>query len=65
MVVHPPTIPIQINLKGDGDRLGVVESSGNVIKPDRVLMVLAEDVLIRNPGAAIIYDVKSTKLLAS
>ncbi len=54
-----------IAFDGDGDRLGVVDSSGNVIKPDRVLMVLAEDVLIRNPGADIIYDVKSTKLLAS
>ena len=54
-----------IAFDGDGDRLGVVDSSGKIILPDRVLMVLAEDVLIRNPGADIIYDVKSTKLLAS
>ncbi|MEJ2214257.1 MAG: phosphomannomutase/phosphoglucomutase, partial [Gammaproteobacteria bacterium] len=54
-----------IAFDGDGDRLGVVDSGGNIILPDRVLMVLAEDVLIRNPGADIIYDVKSTKLLAS
>ncbi len=54
-----------IAFDGDGDRLGVVDSSGNIIKPDRVLMVLAGDVLLRNPGADVIYDVKSTKMLAS
>jgi len=54
-----------IAFDGDGDRLGIVDSSGNIIKPDRVLMILAGDVLLRNPGADVLYDVKSTKLLAS
>lgn len=45
---------------GDGDRLGVVTASGEVIYPDRLLMLFATDVLDRNPGAAIIYDVKCT-----
>ncbi|MEO8804221.1 MAG: phosphomannomutase/phosphoglucomutase [Rudaea sp.] len=45
---------------GDGDRLGVVTASGEIIYPDRVLMLFAQDVLTRNPGAAIIYDVKCT-----
>jgi len=54
-----------IAFDGDGDRLGVVDSSGNIIKSDRVLMILAGDVLLRNPGADVLYDVKSTKLLAS
>jgi phosphomannomutase/phosphoglucomutase len=49
---------------GDGDRLGVVTKDGEVIFPDRQLMLLAKDVLSRNPGAEIIYDVKSTRLLA-
>jgi phosphomannomutase/phosphoglucomutase len=49
---------------GDGDRLGVVTKDGEVIFPDRQLMLLAKDVLSRNPGAQIIYDVKSTRLLA-
>ena len=49
---------------GDGDRLGVVTKDGEVIFPDRQLMLLAKDVLARNPGAEIIYDVKSTRLLA-
>jgi len=45
---------------GDGDRLGVVTPSGEVIFPDRLLMLFARDVLTRNPGATIIYDVKCT-----
>jgi phosphomannomutase/phosphoglucomutase len=49
---------------GDGDRLGVVTHDGEVIFPDRQLMLFAADVLARNPGAEIIYDVKSTRLLA-
>lgn len=49
---------------GDGDRLGVVTRQGEVIFPDRLLMLFARDVLIRNPGATIIYDVKCTGHLA-
>ena len=49
---------------GDGDRLGLVAKDGEVIFPDRQLMLFAKDVLSRNPGAQIIYDVKSTRLLA-
>jgi len=49
---------------GDGDRLGVVTRAGQIIYPDRQLMLYAADVLSRNPGATIIYDVKSTRNLA-
>jgi phosphomannomutase / phosphoglucomutase len=49
---------------GDGDRLGVVTRGGDIIYPDRQLMLFAADVLARNPGAQIIYDVKCTRLLA-
>jgi len=45
---------------GDGDRLGVVTSAGHSIFPDRLLMLLAADVLTRVPGAMIVYDVKCT-----
>ena len=48
---------------GDGDRLGVVTKDGNIIYPDRQLMLYAKDVLSRNPGATIIYDVKCTRRL--
>jgi phosphomannomutase / phosphoglucomutase len=50
---------------GDGDRLGVVTKAGNIIYPDRQLMLFAADVLKRNPGAEIIFDVKSTRNLFS
>jgi len=50
---------------GDGDRLGVVTKLGHIIYPDRQLMLFADDVLKRNPGAEIIYDVKCTRRLAS
>lgn len=49
---------------GDADRLGVVTKDGRIILPDRQLMLYAKDVLSRNPGAEIIYDVKCTRLLA-
>lgn len=49
---------------GDGDRLGVVDSEGNVIWPDRQMMLYAADVLSRQAGADIIFDVKCTKNLA-
>jgi len=48
---------------GDGDRLGVVSRSGEIIHPDRVLMLFARDVLSRQPGATVIYDVKCTSHL--
>ncbi len=48
---------------GDGDRLGVVTTAGHVIYPDRQLMLFAADVLTRQPGATVIYDVKSTRHL--
>ncbi|RQS26906.1 phosphomannomutase/phosphoglucomutase, partial [Burkholderia sp. Bp8990] len=48
---------------GDGDRLGVVTKDGQIIFPDRQLMLFAEEVLSRNPGAQIIYDVKCTRHL--
>ena len=48
---------------GDGDRLGVVTREGHVIYPDRQLMLFAADVLGREPGATVIYDVKSTRNL--
>ena len=49
---------------GDGDRLGVVTKDGEVIFPDRQLMLFAEEILSRNPGAKVIYDVKCTGKLA-
>ena len=49
---------------GDGDRLGVVDSKGNIIWPDRQMMLYAIDVLSRNAGAEIVFDVKCSSRLA-
>ncbi len=49
---------------GDADRLGVVTKDGQVIFPDRQIMLFAKDVLSRHPGGQIIYDVKCTRNLA-
>ncbi len=54
---------IGLAFDGDGDRLGVISSGGKIIWPDRVLMLLAIDVLSRNPGGDIIYDVKCSRHL--
>lgn len=52
-----------IAFDGDGDRLTAVDSAGNVIWPDRLLMLFAKDVLSRLPGSDIIYDIKCTRNL--
>jgi phosphomannomutase/phosphoglucomutase len=49
---------------GDGDRLGVVTKDGEIVYPDRQLILFATDVLTRNPGAQIIYDVKCSRWVA-
>lgn len=54
---------IGLALDGDGDRLGVVTNQGEVIWADRQLMLFAKDLLTRQPGATVIYDVKCTNHL--
>ena len=50
---------------GDGDRLGVVDGTGEIIWPDRFMMLYAEEILARIPGAAIVHDVKCTRHLGA
>ncbi len=54
---------IGLAFDGDGDRIGVVTNAGNVIWPDRLLMLFAKDIVTRNPGADVIFDVKCTRHL--
>lgn len=54
---------IGIAFDGDGDRLGVITRSGEMIYPDRLLMLFAEDIVTRHPGADIVFDVKCTRRL--
>lgn len=55
---------IGLAFDGDGDRLGLVTKDGQIIFPDRQLMLFAADVLTRHPGKEILYDVKCTRHLA-
>ena len=52
-----------IAFDGDADRVGVVTPQGQIVYPDRLLMLFAQDVLQRNPGAEILFDVKCTRRL--
>jgi phosphopantothenoylcysteine decarboxylase/phosphopantothenate--cysteine ligase len=54
---------VGIAFDGDGDRIGVVSNSGRIIWPDRLLMLFAQDVIARNPGADVIFDVKCSRHL--
>ena len=63
-VVHATGAELGLAFDGDGDRLGVVTRDGHVIYPDRQLMLLARDVLSRNKGATIIFDVKCSQRVA-
>ena len=63
-IVQTRKADLGIAFDGDGDRLGVITPQGKNIFPDRMLMLFAADVLERNPGAIIVYDVKCTGALA-
>lgn len=52
-----------IAFDGDGDRLGVVSNLGEIIFPDQLLMIFAQDILSRIKGAEIVFDVKCSNLL--
>lgn len=54
---------IGLAFDGDADRLGVVTREGNIIYADRLLMLFAADVLARQPGATVVFDVKSSRNL--
>ena len=54
---------IGLAFDGDADRLGVVTNAGTIVWPDRLMMLFARDMLRRNPGAAVVYDVKCSRRL--
>jgi len=62
-LVKDEHLDIGLAFDGDGDRLVAVSSAGNVILADRLLMLFARDVLPSNPGATVVYDVKSSRLV--
>ncbi|KDB54176.1 phosphomannomutase [Sphaerotilus natans subsp. natans DSM 6575] len=62
-VVRATEADLGLAFDGDGDRLGLITADGQNIFPDRQIMLYAQDILSRNPGATIIYDVKCSQRL--
>ncbi len=62
-VVQAEKADLGIAFDGDGDRIGVVTDKGEIIWPDKLMMLFARDIVGRNPGADIIYDVKCSRHL--
>lgn len=48
---------------GDADRMVAVTASGRIVNADQMLMLFAKDVLTRNPGADVVYDIKCSRHL--
>ncbi len=63
MVVRERGADFGVAFDGDGDRLAVVTGSGRIVRSDLLLMIFAEDVVSRNPGADVVFDVKCTRNL--
>ncbi|MGS2718318.1 phosphomannomutase/phosphoglucomutase [Eionea flava] len=51
-------------LDGDGDRIVAITGSGNIMWPDQLMMLFAQDIVARNPGCDVVFDIKCTQLLA-
>lgn len=63
-LVYAKGADIGVAFDGDGDRLGLVTGDGNIIDADHMLLAFAMDILPDNPGAKVVYDVKSSHHLA-
>jgi len=62
-LVESEKLELGLAFDGDGDRVGVIDDRGQIIWPDRQMILYSRDILDRNPGARIIYDVKCSRLL--
>ena len=62
-LVSKENLELGLAFDGDGDRVGVIDNKGQIIWPDRQMILYSRDILNRNPGAKIIYDVKCSRVL--
>ena len=56
--VQQQSADVGLAFDGDGDRLGVVTPKGEIIWPDKMMMLFAQDIIARNPQTPVIFDVK-------
>lgn len=61
--VNSERAALGIAFDGDGDRVGLVTGSGRIVDADRMMLAFIQDILPDNPGATVIFDVKSSRLL--
>ena len=61
--IHEKTLDVGLAFDGDGDRLGVVSSEGQIIFPDKQMILFSENILKKNKGSKIVFDVKCSQLL--
>jgi phosphomannomutase/phosphoglucomutase len=52
-----------IGYDGDSDRIGAIDNKGRQIFADRLLALFSKNVLARNPGGQIVFDVKCSQAL--
>jgi phosphomannomutase / phosphoglucomutase len=62
--VHQTGADVGFAFDGDADRVGVVDNAGNPIAPDRILTLLAQDLLARQPNARVIADVSCSQVFS-
>jgi phosphomannomutase len=62
-LVAEKNLDFGIAFDGDGDRIGAIDGEGRIIWGDQLLMIYAQDLLARSPGATIIADVKASRAL--
>jgi phosphomannomutase len=62
-LVRDKNLDFGVAFDGDGDRIGAIDAQGRIVWGDQLLMIFAEDLLARLPGAAVIADVKASRAL--
>ncbi|HEY7808227.1 MAG TPA: phosphomannomutase/phosphoglucomutase [Croceibacterium sp.] len=62
-LVAAKNLDFGIAFDGDGDRIGAIDGEGRIIWGDQLMMIYAEELLGRLPGATIIADVKASRAL--
>ncbi len=64
-LVKDKNLDLGVAFDGDGDRMIAVDNKGTLLWPDRILILLAQEILAKNPNSRIVFDIKCSMLLAA